>query len=104
MMQVLQGINLTVKSGETVALVGSSGCGKSTILQLIQRLYDPSEGKVQTSCISHFLPRRILHLTEVCSTVLPCLTSDKSTVFYIPFLTNIIYYFFGGKARRKETT
>jgi ABC-type multidrug transport system fused ATPase/permease subunit len=45
-LQVLQGLNLTVKSGETVALVGSSGCGKSTIIQLVQRLYDPSQGKV----------------------------------------------------------
>ncbi|KAJ9592690.1 hypothetical protein L9F63_015634, partial [Diploptera punctata] len=44
--QVLEGLNLSVKSGETVALVGSSGCGKSTIIQLVQRLYDPSEGKV----------------------------------------------------------
>jgi len=35
-----------VKSGETVALVGNSGCGKSTILHLVQRLYDPSQGKV----------------------------------------------------------
>ena len=45
-LQVLQGLELTVKSGETVALVGNSGCGKSTILHLIQRLYDPSQGKV----------------------------------------------------------
>jgi ABC-type multidrug transport system fused ATPase/permease subunit len=45
-LQVLQGLNLTVKSGETVALVGSSGCGKSTIMQLVQRLYDPAQGKV----------------------------------------------------------
>ncbi|XP_069680453.1 multidrug resistance protein homolog 49-like [Periplaneta americana] len=44
--KVLQGINLNVKSGEKVALVGSSGCGKSTVIQLIQRLYDPAEGKV----------------------------------------------------------
>jgi ABC-type transport system involved in cytochrome bd biosynthesis fused ATPase/permease subunit len=51
MMQVLQGISLTVKSGETVALVGSSGCGKSTVLQLVQRLYDASEGKVQTEAV-----------------------------------------------------
>lgn len=38
---VLNGLNLNVKAGQTVALVGSSGCGKSTCLQLIQRLYDP---------------------------------------------------------------
>ncbi|PSN32510.1 hypothetical protein C0J52_16611 [Blattella germanica] len=44
--KVLQGLSLSIKSGETVALVGSSGCGKSTILQLVQRLYDPAEGKV----------------------------------------------------------
>lgn len=39
--KVLQGLNLTVKAGHTVALVGMSGCGKSTCLQLLQRLYDP---------------------------------------------------------------
>ncbi|XP_074196785.1 ATP-dependent translocase ABCB1 isoform X2 [Rhinolophus sinicus] len=44
--QVLQGLNLTVQSGQTVALVGNSGCGKSTTVQLIQRLYDPTEGMV----------------------------------------------------------
>ena len=35
--QVLKGMDLKVKSGEKIALVGSSGCGKSTIIQLIQR-------------------------------------------------------------------
>ncbi|KAH0550179.1 multidrug resistance protein homolog 49-like isoform X1 [Cotesia glomerata] len=44
--KVLQGLNLKIKSGETVALVGGSGCGKSTCLQLIQRLYDPLQGQV----------------------------------------------------------
>ena len=44
--QVLKELNLTVKTGESVALVGSSGCGKSTIIQLVQRLYDPAQGKV----------------------------------------------------------
>ncbi|MEO9863831.1 MAG: ABC transporter transmembrane domain-containing protein [Yoonia sp.] len=42
----LDGINLTVKPGETVALVGPSGAGKTTIIQLIQRFYDPSEGAI----------------------------------------------------------
>ncbi|XP_053323209.1 ATP-binding cassette sub-family B member 5-like isoform X2 [Spea bombifrons] len=44
--QVLKGLNLNVKSGQTVALVGQSGCGKSTIVQLLQRLYDPQEGTI----------------------------------------------------------
>ena len=38
---ILPDFSLEVAAGETVALVGSSGSGKSTILQLVQRLYDP---------------------------------------------------------------
>ncbi|XP_032762928.1 phosphatidylcholine translocator ABCB4 isoform X3 [Rattus rattus] len=44
--KILKGLNLKVKSGQTVALVGNSGCGKSTTVQLLQRLYDPIEGEV----------------------------------------------------------
>ncbi|XP_072010354.1 ATP-dependent translocase ABCB1 isoform X3 [Engystomops pustulosus] len=44
--QVLKGLNLMVPSGQTVALVGSSGCGKSTTVQLIQRFYDSDEGTI----------------------------------------------------------
>uniref|UniRef100_U3CBT4 Multidrug resistance protein 1 n=1 Tax=Callithrix jacchus TaxID=9483 RepID=U3CBT4_CALJA len=44
--KILKGLNLKVQSGQTVALVGNSGCGKSTTVQLIQRLYDPTEGMV----------------------------------------------------------
>ncbi|XP_023564472.1 multidrug resistance protein 1-like, partial [Octodon degus] len=44
--KILKGLNLKVQSGQTVALVGNSGCGKSTTVQLLQRLYDPSEGTV----------------------------------------------------------
>ncbi|XP_032160405.1 phosphatidylcholine translocator ABCB4 isoform X2 [Mustela erminea] len=43
---ILKGLNMTVESGQTVALVGNSGCGKSTTVQLIQRLYDPDEGRI----------------------------------------------------------
>lgn len=43
---ILRGLNLTVKPGQTVSLVGHSGCGKSTCLQMLQRLYDPEQGNV----------------------------------------------------------
>ncbi|XP_071802901.1 ATP-dependent translocase ABCB1-like isoform X2 [Asterias amurensis] len=45
--KVLKGLNLKVKQGQTVALVGSSGCGKSTTVQLVQRFYDAGEGVVK---------------------------------------------------------
>ncbi|KAI5988982.1 multidrug resistance protein 4 [Pisolithus albus] len=43
---VLRGLNLTVAPGTYVALVGASGCGKSTVIQLIERFYDPVVGQV----------------------------------------------------------
>ena len=43
----LSQINLTIKPGETVALVGPSGAGKTTIIQLILRFYDPTSGQVR---------------------------------------------------------
>ncbi|XP_054741296.1 ATP-dependent translocase ABCB1 [Anastrepha obliqua] len=43
---VLNKLNLKIHRGQTIALVGSSGCGKSTIIQLVQRFYDPQEGSV----------------------------------------------------------
>ncbi|KAM8770278.1 phosphatidylcholine translocator ABCB4 isoform 6-T8 [Rhynchonycteris naso] len=44
--KILKGLNLQVRNGQTVALVGNSGCGKSTAVQLIQRFYDPDEGMI----------------------------------------------------------
>ena len=44
--KVLDNISFTLKKGKTIALVGPSGGGKSTIADLVPRFYDPSEGKV----------------------------------------------------------
>lgn len=43
---VLKGLNLKINKNETVALVGESGCGKSTIVSLILRFYDVNEGSI----------------------------------------------------------
>lgn len=44
--QALDAVSLRVKPGETVAFVGPSGAGKTTIIQMIQRFYDPDKGAV----------------------------------------------------------
>ena len=44
--KVLDGINLTVRPGETLVLVGLNGAGKTTLLKLLTRLYDPTEGRI----------------------------------------------------------
>nr|ARE67135.1 P-glycoprotein 13 [Haemonchus contortus] len=44
--KVLNGLNLVIEPGQTVALVGHSGCGKSTSVGLLTRLYEPESGRV----------------------------------------------------------
>ena len=43
---ILEGLNLTFEPGKKVALVGESGCGKSTTVNLIERLYEATEGEI----------------------------------------------------------
>lgn len=43
----LEDINLHIKSGETIGIIGGTGCGKSSLVNLISRLYDASEGTVK---------------------------------------------------------
>mmetsp|Transcript_47583 Transcript_47583/g.66040 ORF Transcript_47583/g.66040 Transcript_47583/m.66040 type:complete len:319 (+) Transcript_47583:3-959(+) len=67
---VLQGLNLTVKPGETVALVGGSGSGKSTLLLLIQKLYSAKSGSIEIDGVdistmeSDYLRRQIAVVSQ----------------------------------------
>ena len=49
---VLNGLDLHIKAGETVALVGPSGGGKTTLAKLLIRLYDPLSGKLSENVIA----------------------------------------------------
>jgi len=45
--QVLNKLSMSIKKGEKIALVGESGCGKSTVIQLMQRFYDLDQGSLK---------------------------------------------------------
>ena len=47
--EVLKGINLNVKKGEVVALIGTNGSGKSTLLKLMTKIIYPNKGKIETN-------------------------------------------------------
>lgn len=60
---VLNGVDLHIKAGEIVALVGPSGGGKTTLAKLLLRLYDPLHGELQQAALASFPYKRAYVLT-----------------------------------------
>eukprot|EP00192_Tetraselmis_astigmatica_P000802 CAMPEP_0117691884 /NCGR_PEP_ID=MMETSP0804-20121206/25998_1 /TAXON_ID=1074897 /ORGANISM="Tetraselmis astigmatica, Strain CCMP880" /LENGTH=1263 /DNA_ID=CAMNT_0005505227 /DNA_START=142 /DNA_END=3933 /DNA_ORIENTATION=+ len=84
-LKVFNGITLTAKAGTTVALVGQSGSGKSTIVSLVERFYDPISGTV---CLDG-VPLTELDLTWLRDQV--GLVSQEPTLFATTIYDNIAY-------------
>lgn len=58
---MLNNLDLEVERGKTIALVGASGCGKSTVIQLLERYYDPDSGIVVSDDLGKYCIFKNLH-------------------------------------------
>ncbi|MCE9499816.1 MAG: ATP-binding cassette domain-containing protein, partial [Leptospira sp.] len=84
--EVIKNINLKVKVGETVALVGTSGSGKSTMMDLIPRFFNPSEGSIEFDHINlkdislSDLRKKIGIVTQLSDSSIVVLTDDNKRI------------------------
>ena len=82
---VLRGLNITVNPGESVALVGESGCGKSTFVNLMMRFYDVDHGEILLDGVN--IKNINLHdLRKAISLVM-----QEPIIFNYSVLENILY-------------
>ncbi|MBQ1687834.1 MAG: ABC transporter ATP-binding protein [Lachnospiraceae bacterium] len=82
---VLHDINFTAKPGEITAIIGSTGCGKSTLVQLIPRLYDVTQGQILLDGIS--IDQLSLHTLRAAIGFVP----QKGILFSGTIASNISY-------------
>jgi ABC-type multidrug transport system fused ATPase/permease subunit len=82
---VHRGLNITINPGESVALVGESGCGKSTFVNLLMRFYDVDDGEILLDGVN--IKKYKLHdLRKAISLVM-----QEPTIFNYSILENILY-------------
>ena len=61
-LKAVEGIGFEIKQGETVSLVGESGCGKSTVARLVVKLYEPTNGEIffgEPKLFKHQIQKRV---------------------------------------------
>jgi len=82
---VLKGLNLKINKNETIALVGESGCGKSTIVSLILRFYDVNHGSITIDGVD-IRDYNLKQLRHAMSLVM-----QEPTLFNYSIMDNILY-------------
>ena len=82
---VLRGLNITINPSESVALVGESGCGKSTFVNLMMRFYDVDSGEILLDGVN-IKDINIKHLRQTISLVM-----QEPIIFNYSILENILY-------------
>ncbi|MGN0203793.1 MAG: ABC transporter ATP-binding protein [Coprococcus sp.] len=94
---VLEDISFTAHKGETVALIGSTGCGKSTVVNLIPRFYDVTEGEVLVDGIN------VKEYTQKALRNRIGYVSQKATLFTGTVAGNVAYGDNGGDSPDRQT-
>ncbi len=82
---VLKNISFTAKKGETVAFIGATGCGKSTIINLVPRFYDATEGEVLVNGVN------VKEYTKNALNGIIGYVSQKSVLFTGTIKSNIVF-------------
>lgn len=82
---VLKGLTLTINPNESVALVGESGCGKSTFVNLLMRFYDPDDGMIYLDGVD-IKEYRLHDLRKAISLVM-----QEPSIFNYSIKENVLY-------------
>lgn len=83
-LEVLRDINISIKKGEFVSIVGASGCGKSTLLRLIAGVDQPTEGSILLNGKRVEKPSTKIGMIFQKSRLFPWLTVEKNVAFGMP--------------------
>ncbi|WP_433406121.1 ABC transporter ATP-binding protein [Streptomyces sp. CA-146814] len=86
---VLDGLDLTVRPGETVALVGASGAGKSSVAHLLARYWDPREGTVELVPADAVHPVGLRDLAEHDLRAAVCVVGQEAPLFHGTLAENL---------------
>lgn len=81
----MRGLTLTINPSESVALVGESGCGKSTFINLMMRFYDPNQGTILLDGVD-IKTIKLHDLRKAISLVM-----QEPNIFNFNILENIVY-------------